>query len=225
MPEGGFYQRRRPSPTAITIVVLLHGAAITALALSKMNVAVFVPPKPTEIFEVLPAPEPPPVPEPPKEEAKQQPMQREQVTYQEPIVKSPVRSAIEIPAVPTFDPPRIDVDPGPVTLDLPPAPKALPPEPKAPVKVDAKIDARSDLQPPYPPSEERMGNEGSVTVRITVGADGRVKSVEKVRAASDAFYRATERHALRNWRFKPATVDAKPVESRTTMTVHFQIRN
>ncbi len=64
---------------------------------------------------------------------------------------------------------------------------------------------------------------GSVTVVVTIGTDGRVKNVEKVRAASEAFYRATEQQALRHWRFKPATVDGKPVESRKTMTVHFRL--
>jgi protein TonB len=62
-----------------------------------------------------------------------------------------------------------------------------------------------------------------VTVRLLIGADGRVKAVEKVRAASDAFWRATERQALRHWRFTPAMVDGKPVESRTTVTVHFEL--
>ena len=51
-----------------------------------------------------------------------------------------------------------------------------------------------------------------------------MKGVEKIRATSDAFFRATERQALRHWRFKPATVDGRPVESRTTMTVHFQLQ-
>lgn len=83
--------------------------------------------------------------------------------------------------------------------------------------------ASSELQPPYPASEQRAENEGSVTVRILIGTDGRVKSVEKVRGASDAFFRATEQQALRHWRFKPATVDGRPVESRKVMTVHFRL--
>ena len=50
-----------------------------------------------------------------------------------------------------------------------------------------------------------------------------MKQVEKVRATSDAFFRATEQQALRHWRFKPATLDGKPIESRTTMTVRFRL--
>jgi protein TonB len=85
------------------------------------------------------------------------------------------------------------------------------------------MDSRSQLQPPYPASEERMEREGKVSIRVTIGPDGRVKAAEKVSATSDAFFHETERHALRAWRFKPATVDGKPVESRQVLTVLFRL--
>ncbi len=44
-----------------------------------------------------------------------------------------------------------------------------------------------------------------------------------MRATSDAFFQATLRHALRNWRFKPATVDGRAIESSKVMTVRFEI--
>jgi protein TonB len=50
-----------------------------------------------------------------------------------------------------------------------------------------------------------------------------VKAVEKIAATSEAFWRATERHALRHWRFRPATLDGRPVESRQKVTVHFRM--
>ena len=56
-----------------------------------------------------------------------------------------------------------------------------------------------------------------------VSLERMVRAVEKVRAASDAFWRATQRHALRHWRFTPARVDGKPVESWTTITCHFRL--
>jgi protein TonB len=62
-------------------------------------------------------------------------------------------------------------------------------------------------------------------VRITIGTDGRVKAADKVSATSEAFYSATERHALRSWRFRPATVDGKPIESATVLTVHFRLND
>jgi protein TonB len=79
------------------------------------------------------------------------------------------------------------------------------------------------LQPPYPASAQREGAEGIVRVRVAIGADGRVKTVQKVEASRDDFFAATERQALRYWRFKPATVDGKPIESSKLMVVHFRI--
>jgi hypothetical protein len=38
MMEGAFYQQKRTSPTALAIVVLMHGAGLTALALAKSEV-------------------------------------------------------------------------------------------------------------------------------------------------------------------------------------------
>ena len=85
------------------------------------------------------------------------------------------------------------------------------------------MDRRSEPQPPYPASEQRLGREGRVTIRVLIGIDGRVAAAERVRATSDAFYRATEQHALRHWRFRPATVDGRPVESRKSITVEFRL--
>ena len=218
MPEGGFFEARRASPTSLGIVILIHGVASTALAMSKMEMPAIVDYGPTDIYNVPETPEPPPVPP----EKKTEELPTERVTYREPLVRLPVDNKTDIEAEITLDPPRYDPSPRPAG-EVSPPPKPLPvPEP---VRTEAQIDPRSELQPPYPASEERAGNEGKVSIRITIGADGRVKSAEKVSAASDAFYRATERHALRHWRFRPATVDGKPVESRKVVTVVFRLSN
>jgi protein TonB len=70
-----------------------------------------------------------------------------------------------------------------------------------------------------------MGTEGIVTLRVLIGPDGRVKSAEKVRATNDIFYQATLRHALRNWRFRPATLDGRPIESSKVMSLHFELND
>ena len=129
---------------------------------------------------------------------------------------------------------------GPVVADdpLPPLRDTLPPGPvvvpKAdpvpipdPVRVEARFDDRyaDALQPPYPPSEQRAQRDGLVRLRVTIGTDGRVKAVERISATSDAFWGMAERHARTRWRFRPATVDGRPVESQKMMTLHFLIQN
>ncbi|MEI9927866.1 MAG: TonB family protein [Sphingomonas sp.] len=69
--------------------------------------------------------------------------------------------------------------------------------------------------------ELRAQREGTATVRVHIGADGRVVAVEQVRATSAAFFEATRRQALAKWRFRPASRGGIAEDSWRTMTVHF----
>lgn len=77
------------------------------------------------------------------------------------------------------------------------------------------------LQPSYPPGMVRNQIEGKVTVKVLIGADGRVKQVQAVRADEEQFLETTRRQALNRWRFIPATRDGVAVESWKEMTVSF----
>jgi periplasmic protein TonB len=217
MAETGFLAQKPKSPTGLVLVIVLHGAALTAVALSKMEV-VSVDPGRLKTYQIpVEAPPPPEViPEPKPQKQRQSVI--ETVPPRVPTPPLADNIVIDLPDIPSLpSDPIIGIDP-PVAPEPP-----VPPAP--PVRVEAKMRASSELQPPYPASEQRMGREGTVTIRLLIGADGRVKSAEKVRATSDAFYRATERHALRHWRFEPATLDGRPIESRTTLTVHFRLND
>jgi protein TonB len=80
-----------------------------------------------------------------------------------------------------------------------------------------------DFQPEYPVGKLRLEIEGSVTVKVLVGTDGRVRQVQIIRATDPDFARATEKQALKAWRFKPATRDGTAVEDWQTLTVRFDI--
>lgn len=224
MPEGGFFERRTISPTGLTIVITLHAAAITALALSKMEMPGMKVFEPIVIEHIKPDPIPPEVPPEPVKDSKPVPRDT-QIDYVPPIVPPSTPKGPVILHDHAMDP--VVYDPGPPAKAIePPTPPArvLPPvpPPAKPVRVEAQIKS-GDLQPPYPRSEEQAGREGSVSLRVTIGIDGRVKAAQKISATTDGFYRATERHALRAWRFSPATVDGKPVESTKVLTVQFRI--
>ena len=217
MAQGGFYERKRVSPTGITLVILLHGGALTALALSKMDMPEMKIFTPLKISDIPIPPDPQPIPEP-KADPEMRP--KSQIDYVRPLVPPLPRPSDDIvirdtPDIPVFDERPIGKDADP------PRPKPVPiPDP---VRIEAQMLRTSALQPPYPAAEERAQQEGKVTIRVTIGANGRVAAAERVSATSDAFYRATERHALRAWRFKPATVDGKPVESRKTINLTFRL--
>lgn len=214
MPQQGFLDQKPRSAGSLVVVIALHAAAITALALSKMEVVPIIPP-PIDTYNVRVDPPPPEIVDTPKPKAQSESV----IETVPPVAPTPV-----VPDEFVFTLPDLPSIPSGVTIgDAPPAPPLPPAPPAPPVRTEAQIDRSSVLQPPYPASEQRAGNEGSVTIRLVIGADGRVKSAGKVRATSDAFYRATERHALRHWRFDPATLDGRPVQSTRTMTVHFEL--
>ncbi len=215
MTAGGFYEQKSLSPTGFALVVAMHAAALGALALAKGPIFV-PPPEPLDTYDVRPEPVPPPEtpPEPRVEPQPLQPVTR--IDTVPPVIER------QIPGPVVWQPP---VQPPPVAE--PPAPRVelarveLPPS----VRVAAQFDPRfaGSLQPPYPPLEERAQREGVVRLRVTIGADGRVKAVERLSATSDAFWEATQRHALARWRFRPATLDGRPIESSKTMNVTFRI--
>ncbi|CAA9495631.1 MAG: hypothetical protein AVDCRST_MAG39-1104 [uncultured Sphingomonadaceae bacterium] len=226
---GGFAAQRRSSPASLALVDAAHAAAVAALLLAKGPVIFDHEPVITEAINIPLKPPPPP------ELMVEQPKTAPSVLdLPDPIIAPPLPRPM--PPVDRTDAPApsLPLPPGPPTPDLALGPKLPPPlpvpqpEPKAPpVRVDARLDPRyaGALQPDYPSSELRAENEGNVTVRVTIGRDGRVAAVECVRAASDAFCQATREQALRRWRFKPATEDGRPVEASKTMMVRFLLEN
>ncbi|HZF94818.1 MAG TPA: energy transducer TonB [Allosphingosinicella sp.] len=225
MAEAGFLDPKPIRPGAAATVILLHGAAVGALLLIKNPEVVRQVFPPTTIIPVRvdPLPPPPPPPQPEK------PLVRETYVTAPPI-PSPVPSPFVVPPSPPVPPPstgelsgtrdegRPYVPPRPVVENPPPTP----PPPREVVRTEARMTS-GDLQPPYPTAEQRLEREGRVVIRVTIGTDGRVTSAQKVSATSDAFYTATERHARSRWRFRPATVDGRPVETTKTLTVVFQL--
>ncbi len=134
---------------------------------------------------------------------------------------------VDLPAA-IPNPPVPAVIPEPKKPD--PLPAAIPqaqPVPKAILKTGVRPDPRyaRSLQPDYPMSMVRAGIEGRVTVRVLVGIDGRVKDVTLVQSPDPAFFDVTRAHALKNWRFKAATVDGEAVEAWYQMNLTFKLNS
>lgn len=218
------YERSKPNPVSLTAAIGINAVLVGALLFSAPDIATHIEKRFTS-YDVPIVPPPEPIkPEPVKET-------KAATTPREAMVVTPipdVRTPTDALPMGTFDLPKLPptdlglpssgagTGGGPITVD--------PPRP-APVIVGAQPDPRAAFQPDYPPSERRAGAEGTVTVRVLVGADGRVKSVERVDAANDAFYDATRRQALNRWRFRPATRDGVPYETWRTMTVRFVLED
>jgi periplasmic protein TonB len=208
-------ETRRIKPAGLAAATILNGAVVAALLLIAPKVAEVIIYPPTVGYNVKVDPPKPIVPD------KQQPPRPDiQDIDSAPPASVPVPLVAELPYV------EPKADPAPFT---PPLPKV---EPVAPVKLlplpvlrAAKPDPRyaAKLQPEYPPSRARDGMEGSVTVKVRIGIDGRVMAVEVLRSDHEDFSHVTQDAALRKWRFIPATRDGQAVESWKEMTVRFQI--
>lgn len=215
MTEAGFFAQKRNSPTSLALVILLHAAVLAAVIMIK-GPQFIRELDPRIIVDSFPVQQDPP-PDP-------QPQQRRQ---EHPSQVREVRRIIDTgqtgQTVTTTGDPPLPPETGTGTAITPPPPP-LPPPPPA-VRRGAELDPRfaGQLQPPYPPEEIRAQREGRVQVRVTIAPSGRVSSVVRLMATSDAFWRVTEQQALNNWRFRPATLDGRPVADSKVMTLRFRL--
>ena len=205
MTQGAYYQTKK-SPTALTVVILMHGAAIGALALSKMDVVHIGPKPPIDIIDIKTPPPPPQPPEPVKQQV-QQPQQRQVITMPPRIVERPVEQPI-FDTTPVIYPPKPYAQPGPVDVvpTPPPPPPPPPPEAKKVEPARAKANLASYVSnEDYPAAALRSEEQGSTRFRLTVGPDGRVKECAVTGSSgSSSLDSATCRLMKSRARFTPA---------------------
>lgn len=209
------YNGGNRSPFGVGGAIAVHALVVGAyLLMPKEMIDVFRDPPPLLTY---PVDDTPPPPEQPQPESDSKPLP--QTDSHPTVVKDPV-----IPPPPTGFTAKTDDrptgDPGTGTITPP-----ITPPPPEPVLADATIDPRAlaAFQPDYPGAMIRQGMEGKVVVRVTIGPDGRVVDIERLSAADEAFWLATQRHALRKWRFRPATRDGVAISSTKVLTVHFRL--
>jgi periplasmic protein TonB len=212
--------KTRPSPASLGGAFIINGLMIAGIIFAAPHITGDAPDAPTMIeFITPPALKPDPVIDRPKPD---------------PNPGVIVKRLTQPPTPPLGAKSENDASVETGLLPQPP----LPPLPlgggtiieKPPVSIEPVFKAaaihpnyRDVLQPEYPPSLIRQEIEGSVTLRVLVGTDGRVKSIEPIRFDDEDFLKVTRVQALRKWRFLPATRDGVPVESWREMTVRFQI--
>jgi len=173
MMEGAFYEPKKTSPTALTVVILMHGAALTALALAKTEVLGPAPEPPLIVKNYKEKEIPPEVPPKPIEQVvphQDPPITRARPDILLPPLPGPITDWVEQPAA-TFP------DPGPIALP-PREPAITPPVEKARTVEPARAKANlasyvSDED--YPPNAARNEEQGTTRFRLSVGTDGKVK--------------------------------------------------
>lgn len=209
------YGAGRKSSLGLGGTVAVHALLIGAFLLIPKEMIPFSPPAPPMTTTNIPIDQPPP-PEPTEARTDPKlPSQPQRPTAIDPITPLPTGEAV----LTGRSDPGTAIDPGP-TIILPPADP-----PRQPVLTEAAIDPRAmaGFQPDYPGAMIRQGAEGTVTVRVTISPDGRVTDIERIAATDESFWLATQRHALRKWRFRPATRDGVAIGSTKVLTVRFTL--
>ncbi len=151
----------------------------------------------------------------------------------------------DAPPSPAPSPPA-DPEPPGDTPSLPPVPASPPPPPARPAPPSwqaasllgdgmvgaAKIigDAlrpavgnQGNIPPGYPPLSAELGEQGMVVLRMHIGADGQVETVEVLQTSGYPRLDWAARNAVAKWRFTPAVQNGEPVESAQDLPVRFEL--
>jgi bla regulator protein BlaR1 len=81
------------------------------------------------------------------------------------------------------------------------------------------------VDPIYPTVAKRRGIEIEVKVDFTIDIDGQIKNIRFARHKKINYFENSIRKAIKKWRFLPAKVDEKPVESQMAKVFSFSLQS
>jgi periplasmic protein TonB len=215
---------RHFSVAALIAAVLMHAALVIVLNGSGPADKPAVPlPLAVELLRPAspapaPAPAPAPTPTPASKPAPKPAPARKAQTRPQPD-KPTRREALPPPTPAPAQSVEPELSPAPTPAQAPsPAPAATP------VYLSASYAARN-RPPDYPALSRRYGEQGTVTIRVLVQADGSAGKVEIAKSSGYALLDEAARNAVRGWRFGPATRDGKPVADWYLTPVVFKLEH
>lgn len=133
-----------------------------------------------------------------------------------PVAAAPTPRPTAPARAPTATPPARPATPAPPTATVPPAPR--PASSRTPAAPGPLVPVSTPF-PPFPSEAIARGRAmGSVTVRFTVRANGRVTDIQVIEARPEGLFERTVIETLGDWRFEPGAGDR--TETRT-----FSFRN
>lgn len=126
--------------------------------------------------------------------------------------QAPAPTAIEAPL------------PEPLPAEEPPPPPAAEPTPPAPITPPNFAAAYLDNPAPaYPASSKRLGETGTVTLRVRVDANGRPESVEIAQSSGHSRLDRAARDAVRRWTFVPARQGEHAIAASVLVPLNFAL--
>jgi len=196
MPKTAIANRMSRRATGLCLAALLQAGLIWALVAGLDIKLTNALPDPVEAFFAKPAVKPPPQPVDTRER------------LPEPVV-------VTQPTV-VIDDQRRDT----ALTVAPPHPSQPGPVERGPVSLMA-----THTTPPYPPLDARLGNQGTVVLRLVIGPDGLVKAASVVRSSGFAgLDQAAQAWVVAHWRYQPAQRGGGAVESAANVAVTFNLK-
>jgi protein TonB len=95
--------------------------------------------------------------------------------------------------------------------------------PPTPTFVEARALEDRNEKPPYPAEAIRRSQEGTVWLRLSIDADGRVLDVAIATPCPHPVLNRAAVRAARDWVFEPARQDGRPIASEKDVPVEFRL--
>ena len=158
-------------------------------------------------------------PPPPKQKQEIPKPKAKKIPIPDPSPDEPEPIRIEEPE-PEIDMPQIDD----VVFGIPEAPPVA--EPEGPIYVGGDVQPPEKLQAPQPQYTEiarKARVQGVVIVQAIIDKQGNVTNVKVLKGLSMGLDDEAVK-AIKKWKFKPATLNGKPVDVYYNLTVNFRLQ-
>jgi periplasmic protein TonB len=128
-------------------------------------------------------------------------------------------------AEPDVTVPTPEVMPELPPLDSAPTAEATPTDAStAPTGTLQELRATNRVEPTYPATSRRLGEEGSVQLRVFVDEKGRPQDVAVDRSSGHSRLDQAAISAVKRWRFQPATGGSGPIGTWSRVTITFRLQ-
>lgn len=206
----------RHSPGLLAMVLLGHAGVLLAMvAMQQVNEPVVMPRALTVSLIEMPEAARKPLPLPPRPAVKPQPKPQVLAVAQpkaEPAEQTPVQG----------EPPKPVAEPAPAApAAAAEAPRPAPPPPLVEPRFDANY--LDNPKPSYPNLSRRLGEQGTVQLRVFVNADGSVGKLELKRSSGHPRLDQSAMSTVQAWRFVPARQGSQAVAAWVVVPIHFTL--
>jgi protein TonB len=220
------------SGASISATVLLHVILACLFMLGLMEHTITPPDAPPVLVELMQSQPTPktieqpvakPIPVPPRPQPVAAPAPTPQPQPLPSKVTTPTEVAQAAPVAPVSAP-TAPTPPAPTRVEAPPAPAPV----TAPSRTDVSIPASysaSNQKPIYPNMSKRLGEQGTVVLRVLVKADGSAGEVEVKSSSSYPRLDQAAIDAVKTWRFNPAKIDGKATDEWYQVPIPFKLQS